>query len=53
MGCSVGGVSISIGGGARWVVGRIGTRGISIGISAVKVGRWTLSESIGWTGLEV
>lgn len=36
---SVGGVSISMGGGARLVVGRIGTGGISIGISAVKVGK--------------
>jgi hypothetical protein len=43
----------SIRGGARCVVGRIGTRGISMGASAVKVGRWTLSESIAFSLLEV
>jgi hypothetical protein len=35
------------------VVGRIGTGGISMGASAVKVGRWTLSESIAFSWFEV
>ena len=52
-GCSTTGGLNSILGGARFVVGRIGTRGISIGASAVKVGRWTLSESIAFSVLEV
>jgi hypothetical protein len=40
------GVSISIRGGARRVVGRIGTRGISMVGVGVRVGSVTLSESI-------
>ena len=52
-GCSTTGGLNSIRGGALFVVGRIGTGGISIGASAVKVGRWTLSESIAFSLLEV
>lgn len=35
------------------MVGRMGTRGTSMGTSAVRVGRWTLSESMASFGVEV
>ena len=47
------GVSISIRGGARCVVGRIGTRGISMVGMGVRVGNVTLSLSIALVDGEV
>lgn len=49
-GVSISGVSISMRGGARSVVGRIGMRANSMGASGVNVGRWTLSLNIASCG---
>jgi hypothetical protein len=50
---SIIGVSISILGGARCVVGRIGTRGISIVGTGVSVGNETLSDNMALVVWEV